>query len=138
MNNEPTQQPSSDRGPGGRFLKGHGVRSPGRPRRETEAEYIGLIIAECTPAKWRKIIERAIEDATNGDHKARTWLSNYICGRPAERLEIDMGDTETLRFAGTSPEEIDAVIAARLAARKRAKEPANGENTKPGNGEAHA
>lgn len=67
----------------GKFDKGN-PGGPGRPKRETERAYLDAIIAECPPETWRKIAGKAVEDALDGDSKAREWLSHYVVGKPQQ------------------------------------------------------
>jgi hypothetical protein len=66
----------------GRFKKGH-KGGPGRPRRVVELDYLLTLSDAVPPDRWRKIIERAIVDAENGDAKAREWIGNYLMGKPS-------------------------------------------------------
>jgi hypothetical protein len=66
----------------GRFTAGNSG-GPGRPRRETERQYLATISDACPPDAWREIVKRAVEDAKAGDPKARDWLAAYLVGRPA-------------------------------------------------------
>jgi hypothetical protein len=31
---------------------------------------------------WQEIVGKAVEQAREGDHKARAWLANYLLGKP--------------------------------------------------------
>lgn len=65
----------------GQFKPGN-PGGPGRPAREKEKTYL-LALSEAVPLdRWRRIAERAAEDAEKGDHRSREWLSNYLIGRP--------------------------------------------------------
>lgn len=65
-----------------------------------EAKQYNLIMRErLTPEKWANIVDRAIEEAEAGGrdgHSARTWLGNYVMGRPVERIraEVDLNVRE--------------------------------------------
>jgi hypothetical protein len=76
----------------GRFAAGN-PGGPGRPRRETEAAYVESLAEACTPAKWKQICERAVEDAAAGDHRARTWLAAYLLGPPRLLEFVDSSET---------------------------------------------
>ena len=113
-----------------------GTKSPRRCRSakaEANAVRFGEIVgSERFDALCELIIERALKGVFC---YVRLAVDLLIAPMP-KSITIEGDKDEVLRFAGSTPEQIDAVIAARLAARKRPKEPANGENTKPGNGDA--
>ncbi len=71
----------------GRFVKG-GPGGPGRPKREREIEYYRIMESAVSPADWRAICQKAVEQAKRGDPVARKWLSDYLVGPPVERKEI--------------------------------------------------
>lgn len=58
---------------------------PGRPKRQTEADYL-LATMESVPLDtWRAIVARAVNDAQDGDYRAREWLGRYLIGDPATK-----------------------------------------------------
>ena len=79
----------TNRDSSGRFISGHGVKSPGRPRREFEEKYVLALTSRTTAEDWQLIIDRAIADAKRGDWRARQWLADYIIGKPVQQLDID-------------------------------------------------
>src|SRR5215468_6755002 len=65
----------------GRFAVGNNG-GPGRPRRAMERDYL-VALANAVPMdRWQAIVQRAIDDAEQGDPKAREWLAGYLVGRP--------------------------------------------------------
>jgi hypothetical protein len=88
------EEKDADRAPNGRFLPGHGIKSPGRPRRDEEAAWLGLLRSEVTDVRWEAIVRKAIEQALRGDPRARGWLSDYVLPAaskvpvPDQRIEI--------------------------------------------------
>jgi len=71
----------------GRFLTGHGVRSPGRPRRVAEAEIHAALDAAMPPAE---VIERVAQAVRAREPWAiQLWLA-YRWGRPVERVDADV------------------------------------------------
>lgn len=54
-----------------------------------------LIRLECGEEQWTAIIRRAIEDAGNGNWRARRWLSDYALGAPDALIDDD-GEPITL------------------------------------------
>lgn len=66
----------------GRFAVGT-KGGPGRPRRQTEADYLHVMMTTVTMETWQTIIRAAVEAAQCGDAKAREWLARYLVGEPA-------------------------------------------------------
>ncbi len=77
-----TTNRTTTRADGGRFSLGN-PGGPGRPRRQTEADYLHVMMTTVTLETWETIIRAAVEAAQAGDHKAREWLAGYLCGAPA-------------------------------------------------------
>ena len=87
---------SSERTPQGRFAEGN-PGGPGRPRRTVEREYLATLSEAVTLETWRAIIDAAIDQARNGDDKARAWLSKYCLGeRPISLLDMAAQDAANL------------------------------------------
>jgi hypothetical protein len=63
----------------GRFAKGH-PGGPGRPRRPVEHEYLARLNAVVTLDVWQQIVERAVQDALEGESKARDFVAKYVLG----------------------------------------------------------
>jgi hypothetical protein len=53
---------------------------PGRPRRSLERKYLEATFAATPVAQWRRVVEKALEQALDGDAAARAWLSKYLLG----------------------------------------------------------
>jgi hypothetical protein len=53
---------------------------PGRPRRQIEKEYCDALLACVSIEEWKRIVCRAVEDAIDGDHKAREWIGRLLIG----------------------------------------------------------
>ena len=89
------QQPKPGRDIKGRFVQGNtasrgnpsGLR--GRPKTYA-ADYLDAMKEELTPAKWQGIIRKAIEQALDGDHRARTFLAAYVMGQPVQQVIADV------------------------------------------------
>lgn len=69
------------RSPRGRFAPGN-PGGPGRPPRQTEANYLRVLMDACPPDTWREVCERAVRDAKAGDQAARSWLARFLLGEP--------------------------------------------------------
>lgn len=65
----------------GRFMVGNRY-GKGRPPRATEAGYLAVLMQACDLETWKRVVNRAIEDAQAGDTAARAWLGNYLLGAP--------------------------------------------------------
>lgn len=55
---------------------------PGRPRRQTEAAYLEVVLGACSLDDWREIVSTAVAEAKGGDPKSREWLAKYLIGTP--------------------------------------------------------
>jgi hypothetical protein len=84
-----------DRAPNGRFAPGW-RGGPGRPRRATEAEYAIALRAAVPLGAWTRIVRKAVDDALAGDRQARTFLANYLIGRPIPAVELSDSNHDEL------------------------------------------
>jgi hypothetical protein len=75
----------------GRFVKGH-PGGPGRPKREVEQEFFDATVAVVSPEDWSAIVKKAVEQAKEGNGYARSWLSDYLMGKPTQRTELTGAD----------------------------------------------
>ena len=84
---------ANNRDKDGRFLPGHKQNSDsnnggnnkiaiGRPSKAKEAKYLRKLNQMITMPEWTAICRRALEDAKNGDDRARNWIGNYLMGKP--------------------------------------------------------
>lgn len=80
----------------GRLLPGHGLKSPGRPRRDVERRYSEIAFAAVTPGVWFKIVSNAAEAAANGDMQAARFIADVLGFKreadPFQELQVDTGD----------------------------------------------
>ena len=74
-----------DRHHNGQFAAGN-PGGPGRPRRAVEREYMAVIGDTVTPDDWKRIVQRARDDALAGDAKARDWLAKFLLGEKPPTL----------------------------------------------------
>ncbi len=80
----------------GRFVKGVSGNPKGRPKgtpKKKKAEYLQIMRDVVTPQKWKTIVERATTDAKKGNSTARKWLSDYVLGRPVQRVKAEIKTT---------------------------------------------
>jgi hypothetical protein len=80
---------SNDRDEKGRFCAGT-PGGPGRPPRPAEEKYLRTMTRVVKLKDWRAICERARADALAGDARARAWLSDYLLGKPNQRVPLDV------------------------------------------------
>jgi len=71
----------------GRFIKGNkaaqGNVGGGRPAREREERYNEIMLTTCSFEDWAAIIVTAVQQAKQGDYRARDFLANYLIGKAA-------------------------------------------------------
>jgi hypothetical protein len=70
-----------------------------------ERDYLSATVA-CVPlARWRKIVRKAVEQAEDGDGKARTWLATLLVGSdpiPLQQLAEELKtELERIKFGNT-------------------------------------
>ena len=82
----------SERTQDGRFATGN-AGGPGRPRRAVEQDYLARLSDAVTLDDWESIVEVAVNQAMEGDEKARAWLAKYLLGEKPARL-IDLAAQE--------------------------------------------
>jgi hypothetical protein len=91
----------------GRFTKGASGNPKGRSPREVEREYLDITIGAVTPDNWKKIVDRAVMEAELGDKDARKWLSEYLLGKPKQRVDVTTDDQPIFNFNYVPPREED-------------------------------
>ena len=83
---------SNGRDTQGRFSTGNRF-GPGRPAYSNKQEYLSVTEGVVSPDRWRKIVERAANDAENGTGReaasAREFLAKYILPLP-QKLDINV------------------------------------------------
>jgi hypothetical protein len=75
----------------GRFVKGETGNPNGRPPRAREERYYEIMVTTVSFERWKRIIEKAADQAERGDAVARKWLSDYLIGTAEQRLDITSG-----------------------------------------------
>lgn len=76
----------------------------GPNRRPVEREYFATLNAAVTLDVWKRIVQRAIDDALAGDPKAREWLSKWLMQAEARTLTV-MAAEESLSDPATAAEQ---------------------------------
>ena len=51
----------------------------------TQDSYMGALLDAVTIDDWREVVTGALQAAKNGDSQARTWLAQYLVGRPESK-----------------------------------------------------
>jgi len=72
----------------GRFVKGHSGNPKGRAPKSREERYYEIAMSAVTFEQWKKIIQKAAQQAERGDASARRFLADYLLPTPAQRLEL--------------------------------------------------
>ena len=86
---------AAQRDENGRFLPGHNG-GPGRPKKDREQRYYEIAMNACTYKDWKIIWHVAVEQAKKGDRHAREWLTDYLIGKPPQKLEHTGADGSPL------------------------------------------
>ena len=97
---------NSGRDNNGKFAAGN-AGGPGRPPRATERDYLVALSESCSTNDWQEIVTRAVDDAKDGDAKARAWLAGYLVGEPGSRGEL-LHTIAVEVAAGSDPLRLDA------------------------------
>ena len=58
------------------LIRGHATH------RRTESDYMGTLLDTVTLDDWRDVVSGTLQAAKGGDAQARTWLAQYLIGRP--------------------------------------------------------
>lgn len=101
--NEIQHGSNMDRGPDGKFLPGHAVKSfgGGRPKENNSREYLNILREELTPEKWRELIRCALEDAVGSDSwardKGRNFLAKYVL---PQKIEMEISGEIPVQIVG--------------------------------------
>ncbi len=56
-------------------------------QRQTESAYMAVVMRVCGLEVWQAVVQKAVDDAQQGDAKARDWLTRYLLGEPSARLK---------------------------------------------------
>ena len=58
--------------------------------RRTEGDYMGVLLETVTLDDWRGVVNTAKAAAKAGDPQARSWLAQYLMGKPASSAPTPM------------------------------------------------
>ena len=73
----------------GQFKKGESGNPKGRAPKKREERYYEILTTTVTFEDWARIVRKAAEQAKRGDQAARTWLGNYLIGKPDENINLN-------------------------------------------------
>jgi hypothetical protein len=85
------------------FTKGKSGNPGGRPAHQ--AKYLKSLVRLVKSDDWRKIVEKAIMQAKNGDKTARQWLADYIVGKPIQAMDVT-SNGETIHAVGFDADKV--------------------------------
>jgi hypothetical protein len=89
---------SADRAPDGRYLPGHGIPGPGRPRRAVEADYL-RVFSDVVPLEDLKAIVAVVRTkALAGERWACELLMGRLLGPPAADQLLNLAASEWSGF----------------------------------------
>ena len=90
----------SQRDSNGRFVKGNTVsKGHGRLPRQVESDYMAVVVGSVSLDDWQAIVQRAVQDAKDGDNTARQWLTKLLVGERVKNLTTALADVESERDA---------------------------------------
>jgi len=58
------------------FIKGTAAH------RRTEGDYLSVLLDTVTLDDWREVVGNTLQAAKDGDAQARSWLAQYLVGKP--------------------------------------------------------
>jgi hypothetical protein len=82
----------------GRFKKGMSGNPNGRPKKEREMQYMEIALNTVSFEQFKRIVQKAAEQAEAGDWQARKWLGDYLIGQPVQKLEHAGANGDALRI----------------------------------------
>lgn len=89
----------------GKFAKGNTISiGHGRPPRQTEQDYMAVVIGAVSLDDWKTIVSKAVTDAKDGDVQARKWITSLVIGDKPNIVNV-LANIE--RQIDTVQEEID-------------------------------
>lgn len=100
-------------------------------KKRVEQEYLKALREECSIEEWRIICKKAVDDAKDGDAKARQWLNDYLVGKP----QPDAIESETAQSFAKSIVDSVREMSARTDTGSRDDCPTIDKNSLPSKGE---
>lgn len=64
----------------------------GMPKNPKRMAYTEILMTRCTLEEWAQIVNKAIDQAKDGNAAARRWLAGYLIGMPKQRVEMTGAD----------------------------------------------
>ncbi len=95
------------RTPRGTFAKGT-KPGPGRPAVKTSTAYRYAARRVVSDAKWKAIVDRAIDQAKSGNAEARRWLASIIVNEPVPENVDDVLAPYIAEYAKRYGSDVDA------------------------------
>lgn len=75
----------------GQFVEG-GVGNPkGRPKKAREDRYYQIAMSAVPFPQWKRIFNKAAQQAEKGDAQARKFLADYLLGPPQQHIDVTSG-----------------------------------------------
>jgi len=90
------------RKPNGRFAKGNGFAKKsnggngGRLPKAREERYYEIAMNTCSFKDFRAIVQKAVEQARDGDKDARKWLADYLIGPATKKVDVTTGGAKLI------------------------------------------
>ena len=92
------------------FKPGQSGNPGGRPKKVSRSQLLAVMHETVTADDFQAIVNRAIEQAKNGNRFAREYLSLYMLGRPRP-MDDDDGDSVQMLIQLLQPKPPEAIEA---------------------------
>ena len=67
-------------------------------KQQIERDYLLALAKKVTPSAWNKIVARAIEQAADGDYRAREWIARFVLPKDMTILEVVADERPTTKI----------------------------------------
>jgi hypothetical protein len=91
----------------GRFVKGHNVKSPGRPPREVETDVLRQMLTEGRVDKFMAAVDKMLTLAKGGNVSAFNAIIGYYAGKPGTVSGLTSADLLLLNRIITKLEQLE-------------------------------